>query len=302
MNKSRFLASPAGAYLGLLLTFVLWGSLYVVTKLLFNSLPVFTTAFLRFSLAYLALLAYSRVIREPAAPKGDREYLRAVLLQGVGGYAISVGLQLLGTRFAGSTMASLINSLNPVTISLLAVLILHEPLTARKAFGIALAVFGVYLIVGLGTQQVSPLGIAFSLMSVAGWSLVSVLNRGRIARYGALNVTRDAIGVTALCNLIFCAIECAVTRQVVIPTPGAWLGLIYLAVFCTGLTYILWNLSLSVLPASTCSAFYPLQPLTSALLGILIFGERLTWSFAAGAACIVCGILICLLQKNKARR
>ena len=105
MNKSRFLTSPAGAYLGLLLTFVLWGSLYVVTKLLFNSLPVFTTAFLRFSLAYLALLAYSRVIREPAAPKGDREYLRAVLLQGVGGYAISVGMQLLGTKFAGSTMA-----------------------------------------------------------------------------------------------------------------------------------------------------------------------------------------------------
>ena len=300
MEKRNFLSTPAGAYCGLILTFVLWGSLYVVTKVLLNSLPAFSVAFVRFFIAWLALQAISLVRRDAgaSAPAHDRDYLRSVLLLGVGGYAISVGVQLLGTKFAGSTMASLINSLNPVSISLMAVFILHEPLTPRKVLGIVLSIFGVYLIVGLGAKVNGP-GVILSLLSVVGWSLVSVLNRKGVSKYGALPVTRDAIGIAALCNLVFCVIE-SVWRGGVAPwSAGSLLGVAYMGVCCTALTYILWNRGLAILPASNCSALYPIQPLTSALLGILVFGERITWNFALGAAFIVCGILICLLWTKK---
>ena len=298
MKTKGFLSTPAGAFAGLILTFVLWGSLYVVTNVLVTSLPAFSVAFMRFLIAFLALTLYSR-LRPPAVRpsfKKDKEYRRAVLLLGVGGYAVSVGMQLLGTKFAGSTMASLINSLNPVTISIMAVFLLGEPLTGRKIFGIVLSVFGVFLIVGLGAS-VSAAGVVLSLLSVLGWSLVSVLNRKGVSKYGALPVTRDAIGVAAVCNLVFCLIETAVRGSFAAWSAPSLLGVAYMGVVCTALTYILWNRGLAILPASSCSALYPIQPLTSALLGILLFGERLTWSFAAGAACIVCGILICLLSK-----
>ena len=304
MERKGFFATPAGAYCGLVLTFVLWGSLYVVTKVLLTSLPAFSVAFVRFFIAWLALTAYSRLRRSKGAAepsfRRDANYRRCVLLLGVGGYAISVGMQLLGTKFAGSTVASLINSLNPVTISLMAVFLLHEPLTWRKVLGIALSVFGVFLIVGLGAQ-VNGLGIALSLVSVLGWSLISVLNRRGVTQYGALPVTRDAIGTAAVCNLVFCAVESVYRGEIAAWTPGALLGVAYMGVVCTGLTYILWNRGLALLPASNCSALYPIQPLTSALLGIIIFGERITLSFALGAACIVGGILICLLWTQGAK-
>ena len=291
---------PAAAYLGLILTFVLWGSLYVVTKLVVTSLPTFSVAFVRFFIAWLALWAYGRLRGGDAfkAPRGDREYWRAVLLMGVGGYAISVGFQLLGTKIAGSTMASLINFLNPVTISIMAVFILHEPLTARKVIGIVLSVFGVYLIVGLG-GAVNLRGVFLSLLAVLGWSLISVLSRRGVSRYGALPVTRDAIGVAALCNLAFCAAESVQRGALPAFAPLSLLGLVYMGVCCTALSYILWNRSLAILPASNCSALYPIQPLTSALLGILVFGERITLNFALGAACVIAGILICLLGGNR---
>ena len=282
MERKGFFATPAGAYCGLVLTFVLWGSLYVVTKVLLTSLPAFSVAFVRFFIAWLALTAYSRLRRSKGAAepsfRRDANYRRCVLLLGVGGYAISVGMQLLGTKFAGSTVASLINSLNPVTISLMAVFLLHEPLTWRKV-----------------------LGIALSLVSVLGWSLISVLNRRGVTQYGALPVTRDAIGTAAVCNLVFCAVDSVYRGEIAAWTPGALLGVAYMGVVCTGLTYILWNRGLALLPASNCSALYPIQPLTSALLGIIIFGERITLSFALGAACIVGGILICLLWTQGAK-
>ncbi len=300
MEKKGFLSTPAGAYCGLVLTFVLWGSLYVVTKLVLNTLPAFSVAFVRFAIAWLALTVYARASRS-AQPKRDASYLRYALLLGVGGYAISVGLQLLGTKFAGSTMASLINSLNPVTISLMAVFILHEPLTPRKILGIALSVFGVYLIVGLGAG-INPAGVVCSLLSVLGWSLISVLTRKGVSKYGALPVTRDAIGVAAICNLVFCAIECLASGALPRFSAGSLLGLAYMGIVCTALTYILWNRGLALLPASNCSALYPIQPLTSALLGIILFGERITLNFALGAGCIVCGILICLLWTGKGKK
>ena len=299
MEKKGFFSTPAGAFAGLILTFVLWGSLYVVTKVVLNSLPAFSVAFARFLIAYLALAAYSR-LRPPAAKpsfRRDGDYRRCVLLLGVGGYAVSVGMQLLGTKLAGSTMASLINSLNPVTISLMAVFLLGEPLTARKIFGIVLSVFGVFLIVGLG-QAVDVPGVILSLAAVLGWSLVSVLNRRGVTKYGALPVTRDAIGVAAACNLVFALIETAVRGELAAWTGLSLLGVAYMGVVCTALTYILWNRGLAILPASSCSSLYPIQPLTSAALGILVFGESITWSFAVGAACIVAGILICLLWQE----
>ena len=124
MKRKGFLDTKAGAYCALVLTFVLWGSLYVVTKLLLNSLPAFSVAFVRFFIAWLALVVIAHLGRDGApvpSLRRDADYRRSVLLLGVGGYAVSVGVQLLGTKFAGSTMASLINSLNPVAISLLAV-------------------------------------------------------------------------------------------------------------------------------------------------------------------------------------
>ena len=101
------------AYVYLLLTFFLWGSLYVVSKFVLGKLPPFTLAFVRFLLAFAAL----SVIDMHPQKKLDRKHYPYVLLIGFGGYFISVGAQLLGTKYAGASVASLLNSMNPVTMT-----------------------------------------------------------------------------------------------------------------------------------------------------------------------------------------
>lgn len=49
--------------------------------------------------------------------------------------------------------------------------------------------------------------------------------------------------------------------------------LLYLGICTSGLAQFLWSRSLSLLPATTCSLFYPLQPVFSALLGVWFLGE-----------------------------
>ena len=287
------------AYMGLLATFILWGSLYVASQIVMKELPTFTVAFLRFLLAWTFLTVLELFNKKTINPfsvyenlKGDTK--KYVWILGFFGYTLSVGVQLLGTRLAGSTTASLINSTNPVTITLMAALILKEGLKPNKIVGILLALVGVYFIIG-GDTQINILGASLSVLAVFGWSFVSVITRRASKFLSPLQITRHAVGIAAFCNIPICIAEILITGWQPHLSLSAILCLIYMGVCCTGVTYVLWNRSLSILPASNCSAFYPLQPLTSALLGIVVFKERLTLAFLTGGLLIVIGILICLL-------
>ncbi len=149
-------------YLYLLLTFIIWGSLYVVSKFVLGKMPTGVVAFCRFLIAFIALSLWQRGKRK----KIEKEDYKYVILLGFAGYFIAVGAQLLGTRYAGASMASLINALNPVTITVFAVIFLGEKMTLRKGLGVVLSLLGVYVILGKGSGEGSMLGILLSLFSV----------------------------------------------------------------------------------------------------------------------------------------
>lgn len=282
----------------LLVTFMLWGSLFVVTQFVLGKIPTFTVAMARYLLSYIALSAAALGRQKETVEKGDRKYFFIV---GFIGYFVAVDFQLLGTKYAGSSMASLINSLNPVFISVMAVFILREKLTKEKVAGLALSMIGVYLIIGHGASVSLP-GILCSFIAVSGWALMSVISRKISGKYSSLTITRYAMLIAALCNIPTSLLEIGLTHPVVRVDLPAVLGLLYMGLVCTAFTNMLWNKSLSELPANTCSAFYPIQTLTSSLLGILVFHEVLTVSFAAGTLFIIAGVLISLLWKGRNRQ
>lgn len=285
--------SKTGLYYGaLLLVFTIWGSLYVVSKYALGKIPAFTLIFLRSLVASAALLAYLRL--RGIGTKVAKEDRRYFLLAGAGGYFLSVGLQTLGTKYASSAMASLLNALNPLTISVMSVLILKEKLTLRKVLGILVAVAGVYVILGGVGGDNELLGIVCSLASVLIWGFVSTMNKRLTRRYHSLQITAYGVTIATVLNLIPAALEW--TREPVRFDVSSVLAVLYMGVFCTGVAHLLWNVCLTHLEASTCSAFYPLQPMVSALLGMIFLKERFTMAFAIGAALTVAGILLCVRE------
>lgn len=278
-------------YLYLLVTFILWGSLYVVSKAVLDRLPVFTVSFLRFAIGGTSLFLLIRRRTLPRIEKRDYIY---VALIGVVGYFIALGAQIMGTQLAGASVASLVNSLNPVAILIAAALILGEKLTWRKVAGVLVALVGVYFIIG-GGRGGALWGIVCSLFSVLLWSVVSVFIRKVTQKYDPLQITTYGLLIAAACNLPVAAVETAAAGGIAfdLGTVGA---LLYMGIACTGLGHLLWNKSLSVLPAGTCSLFYPIQPVTSVLLGALFLGETISIKTVIGGLLIALGIIICLLR------
>ncbi|MDO4622386.1 MAG: EamA family transporter [Eubacteriales bacterium] len=287
------------AYLALILTFSLWGSLYVVSYFVLGKLPAFTISFIRFTLAWL-MLSVLTPKEQTRLKKKDFPY---ILLLGAVGYFLAVGAQLLGTKIAGSAMTSLINSLNPVTMTLFGALLFHEKLTRKKLLGICLALVGVYCILGFNARTAGITGILLSLFAVVVWSFVSVISKRVTGKYHALYVTRLGTGIAALCYLPVSIVE--ITKghgealHILVTDIPCILALLYMGFLCTGLAYQLWNYSLTQLDASTCSSFYPIQPMISTFLGILCFHEVITRSFVIGSLLIIAGVLLSLSGQRK---
>ena len=289
MNKS---------YLYLMTTFMLWGSLYVVSQFVLGKIPTFTVAMFRYLIAFIALSFISLKSKKEKIEKSDYKYF---FIMGFIGYFISVDCQLLGTKISGGSMVSLINSLNPIIISVMAMIILNEKLEINKIIGIILSLFGVYMIVGTGAN-IEFIGVLISFIAVIGWAFMSVISRKIFNKYSALTLTKVSMLIATVCNIPVSFLEIQITHSLIQIDIGAILGILYMGIVCTAFTNILWNRSLSMLPANTCSAFYPIQTLTSSFLGVLVFHEILTTSFVLGSTFIIVGVLISLLFQKRTRK
>jgi Permeases of the drug/metabolite transporter (DMT) superfamily len=289
------------AYLYLILTTSIWGSLYVATRIALKTIPPITLLSLRYILAFATLASILAARRRggekiESVAAGDRKYL---VLVGVVGYFLGVGAQVVGTKYAGASVASLINAMNPVCITAFAAIMLRERLSARKIVALVAlvaAVAGAYVILGGSGGGGAAIGIAFSILSVILWSLSSVVVRRLGGAYDPMLITAWGIGIACACSLPAAGIELALS-----PAEGmlSWTNLacvLYLGIVCTALPNFLWNKSLSMLEASTCSLFYPLQPLVSVALGTALLGERVDAKFVLGTALIIGGILFSVMR------
>lgn len=146
---------------------------------------------------------------------------------------------------------------------------------------------------GAGSGNISAAGVLASVCSVLLWSGASVAIRRISGGYDPVQIALYGMGVALLLNIPAAVLEAGSIPSTF--TAKAVLSCIYLGIVGTAVAHTLWNMSLKLLDASVCSMFYPLQPLTSAVLGIFFLHEVITWNFVVGGLLICAGVLITVL-------
>lgn len=277
-------------------TFFLWGSIYVFSKFAFQAFSPLTVLFLR---NVVAIVPVWLAARKRGFRKVKREHIRYFLICGVLGYAVATGLVLKANDLLSAGAASLINAANPVFIILFAVVLLGERMTLRRGLGVGCALVGVVAVIGLELGAVSPAGIVFSVLGVILWALSSVILRKVSRLYPPEQVTLLCLAISLPVALAGALVETGGALPTV--TLPAVASVLYIGVFGIALANLLWNRCLAVMDASLCSMFYPLQPVCSALLGILLLGEPVTVNFLLGGALICAGVVIGVGEKNVKR-
>ena len=275
-------AGKGQAFAFLFLTFFIWGSVYVAGKLISDAVPAPLLACLRCCSAMIPLLFMSR--HYLGKVHIDREDWKYFVIVGMCGYFLTIFCIQTGISLTGASMAALLNALTPVSVTILAAVVLKEVITPVKVVCLILALVGAAVItLGAGTQG-EIMGILIVMFSIISWGLASVYMRRLTAKYPAVLVTTVGMAIS-LIGHIPVGILTASTQPVTI-NPTVVAVVLYLGFFGSGVAQFTWVKCLSILPASTCSLFYPLQPVFSAVLGALILGETFTSSFFIGLVLI----------------
>jgi len=274
-------------YLYLVLVFLIWGSLYVISKFALATIPPITLLLLRYLISVAFLYVF---VKKVGFKKIKKKHIKYFIAIGLLGYSVSITFLLIGTSLMDASLSSVLNALNPISISILAAIFLREKLTANKIMSIGISILGVYIILGQSSGDINILGIFATIGSVLFWSTATIVIRKISGEYDPILIAFYSMLVAIAFTLPASIIElqykpCTFTLTSVLAT-------IYLAVICTAVAHTLWNKSLSMIDASTCSMLYPLQPLTSAVLGVLLLHEKLTLNYIIGAILISLGIVI----------
>lgn len=286
--------SKAKGYIYLVLTFVIWGSLYVSAKSVMSELSPIIVLASRYGISVVVLFFIMKKRGFKKIKKEDRWLLFSV---GAVGYFGGIAFQLIGTDLADASLASLINSLNPVLIPIIAFIFLKEKLNLRIIISIIMSVIGIYIILGVGDSDITLAGVIVNLLSLTLWSVSCCIVRKISAGYDPIQITLYAMAIAFGFSLPF-AISSAVVSDCTVSLSGI-ISLLYIALVCTALSHVLWNSSLKILNATTCSLLYPIQPLTSAVLAIVVLNEEISKEFVVGAIIICIGILLAVFGSEK---
>ncbi len=266
---------------------------YLAAKHALGELTAFELALVRFSCAaaiYGVLLLRWR-------PQVDRDDLLPLLVLGAIAVPLNQGLFLVGLARSSPGHAALMYALTPIFVFLIARARLGEPASFAKLAGITIA-FGGVLVVLLARGVMafrgdgSPLlGDLLILGGVAAWAVYAVWGKPYAERYGAVTFTGLSLGFGTLLYLPL-GLVASQARDFTRLSAGGWTAVLYLIVVTSVVCYVIFYWAMARAEASRVAIWSNLQPVLTALLAWLVYGERLTAPFLAGGAMVLAGVVL----------
>jgi drug/metabolite transporter (DMT)-like permease len=282
----------------LLLTMIVWGSTFVVTKGINEQVPPFTLAFARVAIGALILLPF--LLLRPAAATGDAQVpARSALpwvtisLMGLIGVALYYAVFNWSLMLTSASQGALVQSCIPAMTALVAVVWLRERASVMRWLGIGLTMVGVVIVFsGSGGDGAagSVFGNLLMFVTTILWGVYTSLAK-RVADVDPRVVTAGIAVVGALLLLPIAIAEMAAEG---IPQVGAmgWLGIIYLGTTASGLAYLLYNAALKHMDASHVGVYTNLIPIVGVLSGVIVLGEPLSLRAVIGGCIVLAGVWI----------
>lgn len=290
-TKRRFL--PDG--LGLVMSAAaIWGTIGVATQGIYtvdSTTPLFINLSRMLLATPILLLACWWVVGAKTFAVSRRD----LLIMAVSGMllGISQASYFAAVRATGVTIATLITvCLSPLLVTGLSVLLRFEKVTQKLILALVLALIGTVLLVGVESPDPNydlGAGILYSLLSAITYAGMIICGRFLAnARYHALQVT----AISFIFGTALLAVINLVTGAVVIQTGTGALLVVYLAIVPTALAYLLFQMGLRTVSATTASVITLLEPAVASVLAWWLFNEQLAPSGLLGAALLMLSIFL----------
>jgi drug/metabolite transporter (DMT)-like permease len=287
------------------LKFILWLMLfhqfissfaYPVSKAGLDKINPFAFAFFRFTIA-AAIFCLILALRQDKEKIPFSDHVRLAVI----GLLLIPGNQLIfliGQSMTTAAHGSLLFATTPIFIYVLAIFILGERFTFRRAVGILIAAAGVYVIMSGGKIQFGAENLAGDLLiliAVLAWALGTILGKPLAQKYGAFRATALSLTYGGLIYFPYGAYKIAGLRMDSIPIL-AWLSIFYMAVVISVAAYFIWYWILKYVEASRVAVLQNIQPIIATSAGAIFLSEPISREFILGGIIVIGGVLLTELK------
>ncbi|MFV8225462.1 DMT family transporter [Christiangramia aquimixticola] len=210
--------------------------------------------------------------------------------------------------FKGLSLSTPINSsviitLSPVIVLILASILIKERITLLKTLGIIIGMAGALVLVLFSKEENInapnvPLGNILFIINAFSYGLYLILVKPLTKKYHAITLMKWLFLIAIFINLPITYSEFMEVEWETLPFDAIWkMGFVVLGT--TFMTYLLNIYALKQLSAATISAFIYLQPLIAITFAIMVGADKLNWTKGIAATLVFIGVYMVSVKVKK---
>lgn len=245
-------------------TVFIWGITFVSTKYITGFLSSLEILFIRYVIAYAVLWI---ICPRPLLFCGLKHeaYMFFAALSGAAAYQY---LENLSVSYTSPASVSFITASAPLFTALLAHKVLGEKVSLKIFLGMAISLFGIFLIC-FGDSETIETGLLGDVIISLGiwlWAVYSVLVK-KISAFGynGFLVTRRLFLYSVIVLFPFTAAGFDSDRLASLKQPSVIINLLFLGILASAVCFATWNRSVEKLGATTTSKYLFISPMVTLL-------------------------------------
>lgn len=279
---------------------VTWGMMAPIAKIAMATGVVTPLLMTNFRIIGAAILFWIASIFVPYQRVPARDLLK---LAGAGmlGIVCNQGCYIFGIGFTSPGEASIITTTMPMWVMILAAIILKEPITWKKAGGIALGASGALLLV-LGSAATAMkgdnprLGDMLVLTAQLSYALYLTFYKNFIKKYSVFTLMKWMFSFASIVALTISWREWTVADWESMTAVEIG-GVAYVVVVATFLAYILIMIGQKNLRPTLVGMYNYVQPIIASLIGVYLGLDRFTPVKVMAVALIFSGVYLVTISK-----
>ena len=286
----------------------LHGSLYVIiSATIFGLMPLmtktilnhgangYTAAFFRYAIGSLILYAVIKLSRNKTIRIEKKQIGIAALFSLF--YASLLAFLFTSYSYIQLGLATTLHFTYPAIVILLNLIIYKAVPSKNEIFSLCLAIAGVFLMNAYG-GDINATGVVFAILSGVSLAAFAVLFEHSSLKSQPTIVATFWISVFSAIDL---AVFITLTGNWQLPSDSTgWIMTGVMAITTGVIALVCFQKGIATCGSVTASLLSTLEPITSLLIGWVMFNEDLTTLSLIAVACILCSALVLLIGKPKA--
>lgn len=279
--------------------------------ILYGIMPVFTKGILLTGMSSDLIVFYRvffacifagifMIVRRISFQITKRQFF-GIAIFGIGGFGMTSLLLYCSYNYMSVGTATMLHFSYPIVVMLVMAILFKEEWSRFKTLSLISAVLGLLFLMEK-SSKVGGIGILLALLSGFTYGIYVIATKK--CDFGELPGLTIIFYVCLLNSILFAGVNSVKKTFYVPKETSVWLNLASIALLCTVVALCLLTYGIKVLGATQSAVINMLEPITSIVAGMMIFGETITGRAVCGCMFVLLAILFISLspQKKKEKR